>query len=168
MRLEHQTPLRTYPFLLYCKKQHGTVINNAEFTTIVAALRPIHALKGASQLFIVGWETNTFETHFQAKNYRNDPWKYSLNVSSKLNRHSILLRLSSQMVLRSWNLQALRFTGHFSTYIGAKGTSTISLKPTVKICGMQTTILKVILFFSIATRVMLCSPLVEAKCSKKI
>lgn len=73
MRLEHQTPLRTYPFLQYCKKQHRTVINNAAFTTKVAALRLIHALKGASHLFIVGWETNTFKTHFQAKNYRNDP-----------------------------------------------------------------------------------------------
>ncbi|MGL4357814.1 MAG: hypothetical protein ACRCSY_03850 [Cetobacterium sp.] len=39
----------------------------------VTTLHPIHALNGASQLFIVAWETNNFKTHFQAKNYRNDP-----------------------------------------------------------------------------------------------
>lgn len=114
------TPLRTHPFLQYCKRQYRTFINSAEFTTKGVALCPIHAQKGASWLVIVGWETNTFETHFQAKNYRNDPWKYSLNNSSKLKRHSILMRLSSQMVLRSWVLWALKFTWHFSAYIGAK------------------------------------------------
>lgn len=76
--LQCPTPLRTYSFLQYCKKQHRTFIKDTELTTKDADLCPIHAQKGASWLIIVGWETNTFETHFQAKNYRNDPWKYSL------------------------------------------------------------------------------------------
>lgn len=73
-----------------------------ESATKATAVSLIHSQKGASQLIIVGWETNTFETHFQVKNYRNDPWKYSLNFWSQHKRISILKRHSSQMVLCCW------------------------------------------------------------------
>ncbi len=70
-----------------------------EFVTIATALSLIHSQKEASQLIIVDWETNTFETHFQIKNYRNYPRKYNLNFRSKHKRKYILKLHSSQMVL---------------------------------------------------------------------
>ncbi len=56
-----------------------------ESATKATTVSLIHSQKGASQLIIVGWETNTFETHFQVKNYRNDPENIVLTFDRNTN-----------------------------------------------------------------------------------
>ncbi len=97
------------PFI-YIVKSNKERSSMTEFVTIATALSLIHSQKEASQLIIVDWETNTFETHFQVKNYRNDPRKYSLNFRSKHKRKSILKLHSSQMVLCCLLMWALMST----------------------------------------------------------